>query len=90
VLLVTGSFALIYVLGTAAAVRLLPRGSWAYVGAIISLIAVTALFALTGVHVVWGLAVAAAGVIYDAAVRRRSVVPKIVSPSCTVPGRAAP
>ena len=71
VLVVTGSFTLVYVLGSAAAVRLLPRGTWPHAAAIISLIAVTALLALTGVHVVWGLGVAAASLIYTEVRARR-------------------
>ena len=90
VLLVTGSFTLVYVVGTAAAVRLLPRGSWAYTGAVISLVAVSGLLVLTGVHVLWGVGVAVAAIIYDAARTRRKAVPKIVSPSRTVAERAAP
>lgn len=55
----TGTFALVYVVGTAAAVRLLP-GGWPRVAAVVSLVASCALLALTGpavlVPVVTGLA----------------------------------
>lgn len=49
-LLVTGAFTLVYVVGTAAAVRLLPRGTWVHRGAVLSLVATTALLVLTGTH----------------------------------------
>jgi amino acid efflux transporter len=67
VLAVTGSFALVYLLGCAAAVRLLPRGSWAWRGALVSLAAVVALLWLTGWHLLWGLAIAAAAATYQLA-----------------------
>ena len=37
VLLATGAFTVVYVVGTAAAIRLLPRGTWARRGAVVSL-----------------------------------------------------
>ena len=62
-------------LGTAAAVRLLPRPSWAWRGAVLSLVAVTALLWLTGWHVLAGVGIAAAGLAYQAvAVRRRAAL----------------
>jgi amino acid efflux transporter len=57
VLLVTGAFTLVYVIGTASALRLLPRSTWVWRGAVVSFVATLALLALTGVHVL------AAGVI---------------------------
>jgi amino acid efflux transporter len=51
VLLVTGAFTLVYVIGTAAAVRLLPRSTWVWRGAVLSFVATLVLLALTGVHV---------------------------------------
>ena len=59
-LLATGCFTLVYVLGTAAAVRLLPRGSWAWRGAVVALASVVALLAVTGLQVLWALGIAAA------------------------------
>ena len=35
-LLVTGAFTLVYVVGTAAAMRLLPRGTWVHRGAVVA------------------------------------------------------
>lgn len=65
VLLITGSFTLVYVLATAAAVRLLPRHSWARVAAVVSLVASAALLLLTGVHILWGIALAIAALGYE-------------------------
>jgi len=75
VLLITGAFTLVYVLATAAAVRLLPRHSWARVAALVSLACSLVLLLLTGVHLLWGLAVAAAALVYEtvAARSRRQV-----------------
>ena len=64
VLLTTGSFVLVYVLSTAAAVRLLPRGSWSRRSAALALAAVVLLLALTGVYLLWTAAVAVAALAY--------------------------
>ena len=71
VLLTTGSFTLVYVVGMAAAVRLLPPGSWSRRGAVVSLVSVLGLLAVTGIHVLWGLAVALAALAHGTWVRRR-------------------
>ncbi|HLL62716.1 MAG TPA: amino acid permease [Propionibacteriaceae bacterium] len=65
VLLTTGVFSLVYVVGTASAVRLLPRGTWARRAAVVALVAVLGLLALTGPYVVWALLLAAAGLGFD-------------------------
>ncbi len=70
-LLATGCFTLVYVLGTAAAVRLLPRGSWAWRGALVALVSTVALLVVTGIHVVWALGVAAAALGYQSWRERR-------------------
>ena len=70
-LLATGSFVLVYILGTAAAVRLLPRGTWAHRAALVALVCVSALLLTLGGYVVWTLAVAGAAVAYDGHRRRR-------------------
>ena len=62
-LLVTGCFTLVYVLGTAAAVRLLPTG-WARVAAGFALAAVTGLLWLNGAPALLSLCFAAGGVAY--------------------------
>jgi amino acid efflux transporter len=71
-LLTTGSFVLVYVLGTAAAIRLLPARAWARRAAVVALAAVVVLLFMTGVYVLWALGVAAAALTYDA-YRRRAV-----------------
>ncbi|MGW0435953.1 APC family permease [Micromonospora sp. NPDC003197] len=68
--LTSGSFTLVYVLGAAAAVRLLPAGSWSRRAAVVSLVAVSVLLVMTGVYVLWTLAVSVAALLY--AGRRRS------------------
>jgi len=64
ILLTTGSFVLVYVLGMAAAVRLLPRGSGSRRAAMVALAAVVALLFVTGVYVLWSLFIALAALIY--------------------------
>ena len=63
-LLTTGSFILVYVLGMLAAVKLLPRGTWAWRGSIVALVAVIGLMALTGLYVLWALVIAGASLLY--------------------------
>ena len=70
VLVTTGAFSLVYLVGTAAAVRLLPRRTWAHRAALSALLAVVALLVLTGAYVVWALALAAAALAYDAYAHR--------------------
>jgi amino acid efflux transporter len=68
VLLTTSSFVLVYILGTAAAVKVLPRGGWPRRAAIIALVSVIVLLVITGPYVLWTLVVAAAALLYN---RRR-------------------
>ena len=68
-LVTTGSFGLVYVLGTAAALKLLPPG-WAHRAALVALVAVIGLLVLTGMYMVWALALAAAALGYDAYANR--------------------
>ncbi|MFC4783851.1 APC family permease [Nocardioides sp. MAHUQ-72] len=63
-LLVTGAFTLVYVVGTAAAVRLLPRGTWVRRGAMLSLVATLALLALTGAHLLATLVITAGALLW--------------------------
>jgi amino acid efflux transporter len=72
VLLTTGSLVLVYVLGTAAAVRLLPRRSAVRRGAGIGFVAVVVLYLTIGPYVVWSLAVGTLALGYDMWRRRRS------------------
>jgi len=47
-LMITGAFTLVYVVGTASALRLLPRGSWVHRGAAVSFLATLVLLFMTG------------------------------------------
>ena len=49
-LMTTGAFTLVYAVGTAAALRLLPRGSWVRRGAGVAFVATLVLLVLTGTH----------------------------------------
>jgi amino acid efflux transporter len=86
-LLVTGCFTLVYVLGTAAALRLLPAGS-ARAGAGVAFLAVIALLWLNGAPALLSLGVAAGAVAYQAWRSSRSA--KTPIPSSISAGSAAP
>jgi amino acid efflux transporter len=73
-LLATGCFTLVYVLGTGAAVRLLPRGTKVWWTAVVALTSVLGLLVMNGWHVVWALGVAATAVGYQTWSGRRRVV----------------
>jgi amino acid efflux transporter len=64
VLLTTGSFVTVYALGTAAALRLLPKRSWARHCAYVALVAVAALCAATGWYLLWPLAITGCALLY--------------------------
>ncbi|CAG9197557.1 Amino acid permease [Paraburkholderia sabiae] len=64
VLLTTGSFVTVYALGTAAALRLLPRGSWPHRCARVALVAVAGLCCATGWYLLWPLAVTGCALLY--------------------------
>jgi amino acid efflux transporter len=64
VLVTVGAFVLVYVLGSAAAVRLLARGTWAHRAAVVALVSSVALLATVGVSLLWPLAIAVAALIY--------------------------
>ncbi len=64
VLFTTGSFVTVYAVGTAAALRLLPRGSRAHRLALVALVAVAALLVLTGWYLLWSLATTAGALLY--------------------------
>lgn len=63
-LLVTGAFTLVYVVGTAAAVRLLPRGTWVRRGAMLSFALTTVLLVLTGTHLAAAAVVSAGALVW--------------------------
>jgi amino acid efflux transporter len=54
-LLATGCFTLVYVLGTAAALRLLPRGTRGWWTALVAHASVVVLLVVNGVHALWAL-----------------------------------
>ncbi|MGW5241201.1 amino acid permease [Monashia sp. NPDC004114] len=70
-LLATGCFTLVYVLGTAAAVRLLPRGGRAWWVAVVAFTSVTALLVVNGVHALWALGLVALSLGYRSVAARR-------------------
>lgn len=72
-LVTTGTFALAYLTATAAAVRLLPRGSWGRRAAIVSVVASVALVASTGIAVLLPLAIGLAGLVWFSWRRRTAV-----------------
>lgn len=63
-LLVTGAFALVYVVGTAAALRLLPRGTWVRRGAMVAFASAVLLLGLVGQHLLPQLVVAIVAVLW--------------------------
>ncbi|MDV3220206.1 APC family permease [Intrasporangium sp.] len=65
-LLTTGCFTLVYVLGTGAALRLLPRFSPGWWTAAVAFVAALGLLAVNGVHTLWALGIAAASLAYRA------------------------
>lgn len=61
-LMTTGTFTLVYAMGTAAALRLLPRGTWTWRGAGVGFLATLALLGMTGAHLL-GPALIGAGAV---------------------------
>ena len=90
VLVATGAFTVIYVVGTAAAIRLLPRGSCARRTAVVSFVSVVALLVVNGTHSAWPLAVAVAAVAYETVVSRRRTRTSRRRPSSTRSSATAP
>lgn len=70
-LLATSSFTLVYLLGSAAAIRLLPRG-WARRGAFVAAAASVALAVSIGAPMVWPVGVSAVAALYLARRRRQA------------------
>ena len=64
-LLATGCFTLVYVLGTASALRLLPRWSRAWWTAAIAFASVVALLVANGLHALWALAIVSLSLLYQ-------------------------
>ena len=87
-LLTTGSFVLVYVLGTAAAVKLLPRRTWSRRGAVVALASVTLLLVMSGAYLLWPLGVAVLALIYHRWRRGRAGPPSSTGPTAAGPERA--
>jgi amino acid efflux transporter len=64
VLMTTGAFVIVYILGTAAALRLLEAGTWARRAAFLALIFDILLLATTRLYLLWSAGIAACAVIY--------------------------
>lgn len=75
VLMTTGAFVIVYILGTAAALRLLEPGSWGRRAALLALVFDVLLLATTGLYILWSFIVAACSLTYLHATRRRPVNP---------------
>lgn len=69
--LVTGAFTIVYLAGTAAAMRLLPRRTWVWRGAVVSFVATFGLLAYTGQYLLPQLVVALAAVAWTTHQGRR-------------------
>jgi len=80
-LLATGTFSFVYVVGAAAALRLLPRGTASWWCAVASLVAALVLLGLTGTHVVGPILFAGAGLAWTVVKRRTSPLPAPVEPA---------
>lgn len=90
VLLATASFTVVYVIGTAAAVRLLPRRTWAHRAALVSLASTVVLLVVNGSHALWPLGVCVAAVVYDVVSARRTMRVSEDIPSSTRSPEIAP
>jgi amino acid efflux transporter len=77
---------LVYVLGMASALKLLPRKTWAWRGSIVALVFVLALLALTGLYVLWALVIAGASLLY---MSRRRLVAEPTSETIELVNRAS-
>ena len=63
-LLATGCFTLVYVFGTCAALRLLPRWSLGWWTAVVAFVATLGLLVVNGLHTLWALGIVAASLAY--------------------------
>lgn len=78
-LLVTGAFAIVYLVGTAAAIRLLPRGTWVWRGSVVAFVSSLALLGLTGRYLLPQLIVGLAAVVWLS--RARAAAPAAADPA---------
>ena len=65
-LMTTGAFTLVYAVGTAAALKLLPRGTWVRRGAAVGFVATLGLLALTGTHLLGPALIGAGALVWTA------------------------
>lgn len=72
ILLTSGLFVAVYAFGVAAAIRLLPRRSKAWVCAMAALAVVAILFVVSGVYLIWPALVAGGALLYLRRPRRRT------------------
>ena len=78
-LMTTGTFTLVYAVGTAAALRLLPRGTWVRRGAAVGFVATLGLLVLTGTHLLGPALIGAGALAWTALNGRRG--PRPVAPA---------
>jgi amino acid efflux transporter len=69
-LLATGCFTLVYVLGTASALRLLPRGTRGWWTALVAHASVVTLLLVNGIHALWALGLVLLSLAYQSRTRR--------------------
>jgi amino acid efflux transporter len=77
-LLVTGAFSIVYLVGTAAAIRLLPRHTWVWRGSVVAFVSSLALLSVTGRYLLPQLIVGIAAVVWLS--RSRAAVPAAPDP----------
>ena len=65
-LMTTGAFTLVYAMGTASALKLLPRHTWTHRGAAVGFVATLALLGLTGTHLLGPALIGAGAVAWTA------------------------
>ena len=63
-LLVTGAFSIVYLIGTAAAIRLLPRRTWVWRGSVVAFVSSLALLTVTGRYLLPQVIVGIAAVVW--------------------------
>jgi amino acid efflux transporter len=80
-LMTTGTFTLVYAVGTAAALRLLPRGTWVRRGAAVGFLATLGLLVLTGTHLLGPALIGAGALAWTALNGRRGPRPAAPAPA---------
>ncbi len=70
-LMASGTFSLLYVVGAAAALRLLPRGTGSWWAAVCSMVAALVLLGLTGAHLLGPVLCGGAGLVWSLVRARR-------------------